>query len=128
MSDIQTAATQRTTASGCASSTAACRINYYLTQAKARSDFKDESLLEFFENHKKDKNLFLRFTETAKIGVFPGTTKVFSTPVGLSSYCMADIIPTYGYSSNPKIITTLEHYLKLPYASDKPFVSFYSYK
>jgi len=121
-----TTAIQRTTTFGCASSTAQQRINYYLTTAKRQGagNYPEESLIDFFNKHKDSNDVYVRFTDIPKLGVFPKSE--FNTPIGVCGYQCKSSVDKYGLinNKNPK---TLGDYVKFPFASDKPYVWFYTF-
>ena len=106
--------------------TATQRINYYLTTAKARSSFKEESSIDFFKRYQDSDSVYVRFTDLPKLGLNPETHKSFETPVGICCYQLKSSLEKYGLTEQYSY--SLGTYVNFPFAASKKFAHFFTYK
>jgi len=104
-------------------------FQYYLTTAKARSSFKEESVIDFFNKHKDSNDVYVRFTSLPKFGLNPDIVNTFDTPAGIFAFQCKASVEKYGLKNDPTTpVTNLGCYVNFPFAADSKFAHFFTYK
>ena len=99
-------------------------IDAYLVECKRRSDFKDETVLDYFTKNETSNDVFIRFADLPKLGINP--IGQYDTPTGIFGYSLASSVKYYGDrdSTNQK---TMKDVVNFPFAADQPYAIFFKF-